>query len=76
LLLEAGSWGTGIDREPRERGTSAVGSRYQPTASRDCNRLRTLVCVWQWPVKCSHESCVYKWSINPISNRKPRRESL
>jgi hypothetical protein len=29
LLLEAGSWGTGTVREPRVRGTSAVGSRYQ-----------------------------------------------
>jgi hypothetical protein len=32
LLLEAGSWGTGILRKPRIRGTSAVGSRYQATA--------------------------------------------
>jgi hypothetical protein len=47
LLLEAGSGATGILREPRLRGKSADGSRYQVTASRDCNRLRTLVCVWQ-----------------------------
>jgi hypothetical protein len=31
LLLEAGSWGTGIIRESRVSGTSAVGSRYQTT---------------------------------------------
>jgi hypothetical protein len=29
LLLEFDSWGTGIIREPRVRGRSAVGSRYQ-----------------------------------------------
>jgi hypothetical protein len=27
-------------RKPRGRGTSAVGSRYEATASEDCNRLR------------------------------------
>jgi hypothetical protein len=31
LLLEAGSWGMGIVREPRGRGKSCVGSRYQAT---------------------------------------------
>jgi hypothetical protein len=31
LLLEAGRWGTGIIREPRVRGISAVGSPYQAT---------------------------------------------
>jgi hypothetical protein len=35
LLLEAGSWGTGIVREPRGRGTSAVGSRYRASAKED-----------------------------------------
>jgi hypothetical protein len=29
----------------RVREASAVRSRYQTTASGDCNRLRTLVCV-------------------------------
>jgi hypothetical protein len=33
LLLEAGSWGTRTIREPRGRGTSAVGSRYQKTVA-------------------------------------------
>jgi hypothetical protein len=45
LLLEAGSRDTVIVREPTVRGTFAVGSRYQATASGDCNRLRTLVFV-------------------------------
>jgi hypothetical protein len=30
------------------------------------------LCVRQWSVKCSHESWVYKWSINP----KPCQQSL
>jgi hypothetical protein len=34
LVLEAGSWGKGIVREPRS-GTSAVGSRYQSTTGED-----------------------------------------
>jgi hypothetical protein len=45
--------------------------RCQETASGDCNRLRTLVCVCQWSVKCSHESWVYKWSINRVNNEMP-----
>jgi hypothetical protein len=35
LLLEAASWGTGTVREPRGRGTSTVGSRYQATTGED-----------------------------------------
>jgi hypothetical protein len=35
LLLEAGSWGTGIVREPTVRGASAVGSRYGAMATED-----------------------------------------
>jgi hypothetical protein len=35
LLLEAGSWGTGIVWESRIRGTSAVASRYRATVSED-----------------------------------------
>jgi hypothetical protein len=31
---------TGTVREPKRRGTPAVGSRYKATASEDCNRLR------------------------------------
>jgi hypothetical protein len=42
-LLEAGSWGTRTGREPRGRGTSAVGSRYRATTVKTW--LRTLVFV-------------------------------
>jgi hypothetical protein len=35
LLLEAGSRGTGIVQEPRVRGTSAFGSRYQATTGEE-----------------------------------------
>jgi hypothetical protein len=39
LLLEAGTWRTGIFREPRGRGTSAFEKRYQATTGED-SRLR------------------------------------
>jgi hypothetical protein len=32
-------------------------------------RLRTLVCVWQWFVRCSHD--LYECPINPIINPNP-----
>jgi hypothetical protein len=35
LLWEAGSWGTGIVRLPRVRGTSSVESHYQAPAAED-----------------------------------------
>jgi hypothetical protein len=69
LLLEAGSWGMGIVQEPRAMRMYAAGSRYQQMASEDCNRLRTLVCVQKWFVKCSNE--LYKCGINPITNPDP-----
>jgi hypothetical protein len=43
LLLEAGSWGTRIVREPRVRGTSAVRSRYQATTGEDTADWKDLV---------------------------------
>jgi hypothetical protein len=43
LLWEAGSWGTEIAREPRVRGTSAVGSRYQITTGEDTADWKVLV---------------------------------
>jgi hypothetical protein len=49
LLLEAGSWGTGIVREPRVRGTSAVECRYQITTGEDTADRKDLVRV---VVKC------------------------
>jgi hypothetical protein len=45
LWLEADGWGTGIVREPRVRGTSAVGSRYQATAREDTADWKNLVCA-------------------------------
>jgi hypothetical protein len=33
--------------------------RCQETANGDCSRLRKLVCVYQWSVKCSSEWCIY-----------------
>jgi hypothetical protein len=72
-------------REHRVRGTSAFESSYQATASGACNGLRTLererecvrVCVWGGSdLQSVVKSCVHKWSINPIPNPIPRRESL
>jgi hypothetical protein len=37
----------------RDCYSSCVKIRCQETISGDCNRLRTLVCVCQWSVKCS-----------------------
>jgi hypothetical protein len=48
--------------------SSCVKIRCHEKVSGDCNRLRTLVCVYQWSVKCSQESSVYKWSINRVTN--------
>jgi hypothetical protein len=43
LLLEAGSWGMGIVREPRVRGMSVVVSRYQTTTGEDTTSWKVLV---------------------------------
>jgi hypothetical protein len=51
--------------------SSCVKIHCRETASGDCNTLRILVCAWQWSVKCSHESWVYKWSINLVTNPNP-----
>jgi hypothetical protein len=76
LLLEAGNWGTGLVREPRIRGTFAVWCRYQATASGDGNRLRTLVCAWQWSVSCSHESYVKVVNKSNLQSKTPSRVIL
>jgi hypothetical protein len=47
--------------------SSCVKIRFQETDSEDCNRLRTLVCVCQWSVKCSHKSWVYESQIQTQS---------
>jgi hypothetical protein len=51
--------------------SSCVKIRCQGRARGDCNTLRTLVCVCQWSVKCSHESWACKWSINRVTNPSP-----
>jgi hypothetical protein len=43
VLLETGSFGTGIFRQPRRRGTSDFGNSYQATIANTW--LWTLVCV-------------------------------
>jgi hypothetical protein len=43
LLLEAGSWGTGIVREHRVRGMSVVGIGYYATTSEDAADWEDLV---------------------------------
>jgi hypothetical protein len=49
--LSAGSWRISI-----------VRSRCYETASGDCDRLRTLACVFQWSVNCSSE-----WRIQVVN---------
>jgi hypothetical protein len=56
-------------REPRRRGTSTVGRCYQAAQWRTW--LRTLVCVWQWSVKCRHELCVKVFNKSNYQS-KPR----
>jgi hypothetical protein len=51
--------------------SSYIKIRCQETATGECNILRILVGVCQWPVTCSHESWVYKWSINRVANPNP-----
>jgi hypothetical protein len=48
--------------------SSNVKILCQEMASEDCNRLRMLVYVCQWSVKCSHNSRVYKSAINWVTN--------
>jgi hypothetical protein len=78
LLLEAGSWGTGIVREPRERGTFAVGNRYQTTTGEEtgceglsacCSELRSVWTSDSTIVNCSYDKC----SVHPITNPNPVR---
>jgi hypothetical protein len=57
LLLEDGSWGTGKVREPRVRRCPPLKAVTRQRLV-DTNILRTLVCAWQWSVKCSYELCV------------------
>jgi hypothetical protein len=54
-----------------ERYSSSVKTSCQDTANGDRNRLRPLVCVCQWSVKCSHDSWACKWSLNRVTNTNP-----
>jgi hypothetical protein len=51
LLLEAGSWSTEIAQKLRVKGRYNIKKHSHATARWDCNRLRTLICVWQQFVK-------------------------
>jgi hypothetical protein len=51
-------------REPRSRGTSTVESRYQ--AVQWIPWLGTLVCMWKWYIKWSHEMWAYKSNIQSL----------
>jgi hypothetical protein len=57
----------------RDCYSSCVKICCQEMARGDCNRLRTLVCVCKWSVKCGHELWVYKWSINWVTNPNPTK---
>jgi hypothetical protein len=51
------------EREPGNRGTPSVGSRYQAAW------LRPLAYMWYWYLKCSHE--LFECPVNPAINPKP-----
>jgi hypothetical protein len=75
LLSEAGRWDTGIFREPRGRGTSAIDSHYQTTAGEGIADWEDLVrAVVKWHM-CDLAIAlqllvvtICKWSINSITN--------
>jgi hypothetical protein len=62
--LSARSWRISLGR-----------SCYQETTSGDCNRLRTLVCVYQYSVKCSSKWCTQVVNKS-IHQSIPSRKSL
>jgi hypothetical protein len=86
LKQEYSSWkGTAVQMglEPRCRGIAIVRSRFQATTSEDSAGWK-LACVlpnykmWKLAMELYLSvitSCVLKWSINPISSPKTRRES-
>jgi hypothetical protein len=61
--VSTGCWKIYLDR-----------SRCQETAGEDCSRLKTLVCVCQWTVKCSSEWCIQVANKSNIQSI-PRLES-
>jgi hypothetical protein len=77
-LLEALSGGMGIVREPRVRGTSAVGSRYWTTTGEDTADWKDLVRVVVNFRVCKSAIALYllvvmicKLSVNAVTNSKP-----
>jgi hypothetical protein len=45
FLLESGSWGTVMVQEPKVRGMSTIGSRYQTTTGEDTADWKDLACA-------------------------------
>jgi hypothetical protein len=62
---------SGQRRDHASWSISLGRSRCQETASGNCNRLRTLVCVCQWSVKCSFEECIQVVNKSNSSNPYP-----
>jgi hypothetical protein len=80
LLLEAGSWGTGIVREPRVRGTSAVEAVTRKRMVKTQQAGKSLVCALLNCRMCELAtalqllvvtSCVNECAINPITDLNP-----
>jgi hypothetical protein len=56
------------------RGNSAVGSRYQATTGEDLVRAAMNCRMYKLAIALELLAvmrCVYKWSINPITNPNP-----
>jgi hypothetical protein len=74
LLLEAGSWGTGIILEPRVNRTSAVGSRYQATTGEESGLRRLSACCIELHSMWISDSAlvtIHERSINAVTNPNP-----
>jgi hypothetical protein len=84
-LWRIDSWkGVAIQRglEPGSRRITIVRSRYQAVTCENTGgwkRVKRVVCeVWMLVMALQLSvfiSCVLKWSVNPVFNPKPRRES-
>jgi hypothetical protein len=75
LFVEAGSWGTGIVRESRGRGTPFVGSRYHATNgehsrfSACCSELQSVRISDSAIVSCSYDL----WAFNKSNYQSKHR---
>jgi hypothetical protein len=76
LLLDGGSWGTGIFREPRVRGTSTTESHYQATTGEDTADWKDSVHVVVNYSVCELATAlqllvvtISKCSINPVTSQ-------